>query len=568
MAVNQKTSKITNSEYDSLISSNLDLKNNKEKSIVEGKVVAIEVDTVIVDVGLKSEGRIPITEFSKSGKNPEINIGDSVKVFVDRVDDANGETKLSYEKALKQSAWNSLQYSFDNNKTVTGTPYSKVKGGMSVNLDGVIAFLPGSQIDNRQFITDTKELIAKPLELMILKMDKYRGNIVVSRKAISDIEIKKQREELLTNIKEGSILEGRIKNITDYGAFIDLGGIDGLVHITDIAWRKINHPSDLLEIGNQVKVKVLKYDEEITRLSLGIKQLTDDPWINVDKYFEIEKNYDGEVSGINDQGIFLSINDFDGFVQTTELSWLKKPPHPSKIVQIKDKIKVKILEIDSDKKRLNCSLKRLKKNPWLYIKEKFKVNDVINTKIVNIVDFGIFVEVYDEIDGMIHISDLDWDESKCPSILSNYKKGEKVSVKILDINIDKERISLSIKHLVSNPILDFILKKPVKSIISGKIISINEKGLTVNIAKNINGFIKKKDLAKDELEQRINRFAINETIDSMITSFDEKSKKINLSIKHIEINEEKKLLNKYGSKDSGASLGDILTDVLKENKSS
>ena len=563
MAVNQKTSKITNSEYDSLISSSLDLKNNKEKSIVEGKVVAIETDTIIVDVGLKSEGRIPITEFSRPGKNPDINIGDSVKVFLDRVDGVNGETRLSYEKALKQSAWNNLQDSFDNNKTVTGTPYNKVKGGMSVNLDGVTAFLPGSQIDNRQIITDTKELIDKPLELMILKMDKYRGNIVVSRKAISDIEIKKQREKLLTNIKEGSILEGRIKNITDYGAFIDLGGIDGLIHITDIAWRKINHPSDLLEVGNQVKVKVLKYDEEITRLSLGIKQLTDDPWINVDKYFEIEKNYDGEVSGINDQGIFLSINDFDGFVQITELSWLKKPPHPSKIFQIKDKIKVKVLEIDSEKRRLNCSLKRLKENPWFNIKEKFNVNDIIDTEIVNIVDFGIFVKVYDEIDGMVHISDLDWDESKCSSILSNYKKGEKVSVKILDINIDKERISLSIKHLVNNPTLDFILTKPVKSIISVKIISINEKGLTVNIAKNINGFIKKTDLAKDESEQRINRFAANETIDCMITSFDEKSKKINLSIKEIEIDEEKKLLIKYGSKDSGASLGDIFSDKLK-----
>jgi len=567
MAVNQKTLKITNSEYDSLISKSIDLKNNKEKSIVEGKVVAIETDTIIVDVGLKSEGRIPITEFSKPGKNPEINIGDPVKVFLDTVDGANGETRLSYEKALKQSAWNNLQDSFDNNKTVTGTPYNKVKGGMSVNLDGVIAFLPGSQIDNRQIVIDTKELLDKPLELMILKMDKYRGNIVVSRKAISDIEIKKQREKLLTNIKEGSILEGRIKNITDYGAFIDLGGIDGLVHITDIAWRKINHPSDLLEVGNQIKVKILKYDEEITRLSLGIKQLTDDPWVNVDKYFEIDKNYDGKVSGINDQGIFLSINDFDGFVQTTELSWLKKPPHPSKIVQIKDKIKVKILEIDSEKRRLNCSLKRLKENPWLSIKEKFKVNDIIDTEIVNIVDFGIFVKVYDEIDGMIHISDLDWDESKCLSILSNYKKGEEVSVKILDINTDKERISLSIKHLVNNPILDFILKKPVKSIVSGKIISINEKGLTVNIAKNINGFIKKTDLAKNKFEQRIDRFAVNETIDSMITSFDEKSKKINLSIKDIEINEEKKLLKKYGSKDSGASLGDILTDALKEKKS-
>ena len=439
---------------------------------------------------------------------------------------------------------------------------------MSVNLDGVTAFLPGSQIDNRQIETDTKELIGKPLELMILKMDKYRGNIVVSRKAISEIEIKKQREKLLTNIKEGSILEGRIKNITDYGAFIDLGGIDGLVHITDIVWRKINHPSDLLEVGNQIKVKVLKFEEEITRLSLGIKQLTDDPWINVDKYFNIGKNYDGEISGMNDQGIFLSINNFDGFVQTTELSWLKKPPHPSKIVQIKDKIKVKILEIDSEKRRLNCSLKRLKENPWLSIKEKFKVNDIIDTKIVNIVDFGIFVKVYDEIDGMIHVSDLDWDESKCLSILSNFKKGEKVSVKILDINIDKERISLSIKHLVNNPILDFILKKPLKSIISGKIISINEKGLTVNISKNINGFIKKTDLAKDKSEQRIDRFAVNETIDSMITSFDEKSKKINLSIKDIEINEEKKFLNKYGSKDSGASLSDILNDALKKNESS
>ena len=325
MSVNQKTSKITNSEYESLISKNLELKNNKEKSIVEGKIVAKETDTIIVDVGLKSEGRIPITEFSKPGQNSEINIGDSVKVFVDRVDGVNGETKLSYEKALKQSAWNSLQDSFDNNKTVTGTPFNKVKGGMSVNLDGVTAFLPGSQIDNRQISIDTKELIDKPLELMILKMDKYRGNIVVSRKAIFDIEIKKQREKLLTSIKEGSIIEGRVKNITDYGAFIDLGGIDGLVHITDIAWRKINHPSDLLEIGNRVKVKILKYDEAITRLSLGIKQLSDDPWINVDKHFQINEDHDGEIYSINDQGIFLFINDFDGFVPTTELSWLKKP---------------------------------------------------------------------------------------------------------------------------------------------------------------------------------------------------------------------------------------------------
>ena len=568
MAVKQKNSIITNSEYDNLISQSLDLKNNKEKSIVEGKVVAVETDTIVVDVGLKSEGRIPITEFSKPGQNSEINIGDSIKVFIDKVDGANGETRLSHEKALKQAAWNNLQDSFEKNKIVTGTPFNKVKGGMSVNLDGVIAFLPGSQIDNRQMVNDTKELLNKPLELMILKMDKYRGNIVVSRKAISDSEMKEQREKLLSKITEGSILDGKIKNITDYGAFIDLECIDGLVHITDISWKKTNHPSDLLKIGSPVKVKVLKYDKEFKRLSLGIKQLTEDPWIDVHKHFESEKNYDCEVSGITDQGIFLSMNGYDGFIQTAELSWLKKPPHPSKIVQIKDKIKVRLLEIDSEKRRFNCSLKRLKENPWLSVEKTFKVNDIIDTEIVNIVDFGIFVKVYDEIDGMVHISDLDWDESKCLSTLNNFKKGEKVQVKILEINTDKERISLGIKHLVNNPFLDFIFKHPIKSIISGKIILIDEKGLTVNLTKNINGFIKKTNLAKDKLEQKVDRFANDETIDSMIISFDEKSKKINLSIKDIEIAEEKKVLNKYGSSDSGASLGDILGNVLNKKKSS
>ena len=566
MATKLKASKITNSEYDNLISKNQDLTNKKEKTIVDGKVVALETDTIIVDVGLKSEGRIPIAELKRPGKKTEINVGDSIKVFIDKIDGADGETRLSYEKALKQAAWNNLQDSFDKNQVVTGTPFNRVKGGMSVDLDGVTAFLPGSQIDSKQIMVDTKELLNKTLELMILKMDKYRGNIVVSRKAISDIEMNKQREKLLSNISEGSIIEGKIKNITDYGAFVDLGGIDGLVHITDIAWRKISHPSDLLKIGDTVKVKVLKFDEEITRLSLGIKQLTDDPWAEVSKSFEIKKDYECEVSGITDQGIFLSMSNFDGFIQTAELSWLKKPPHPSKIVQIKDKIKVKILEIDSEKRRLNCSLKRLKENPWLSIKEKFNVNDNIDTEIVNIVDFGIFVKVYDEIDGMVHVSDLDWDESKCLSILKGFKKGEKVSVKVLEIDVDKERISLGIKHLVNNPVLDFISKNPIKSIISGKITSINEKGLTVNIANNINGFIKKVNLAKDKSEQKIDRFAINEKIDSMIISFDEKSKKINLSIKDIEIYEEKKVLDKYGSSNAGASLGDILSDAL-DNKS-
>ena len=567
MVENLKTSKISNSEYENLISECLDLNNNKEKSIVDGKVIAIENDAIIVDVGLKSEGRIPIAEFSRPGQDPEVQVGDSLKVFIDRVDGINGETRLSREKALKQAAWNNLQDCFDNNKIVTGIPFNRVKGGMSVDLNGVVAFLPGSQIDNRQIVADTKELINKPIELMILKMDKYRGNIVVSRKAILDIEMNEQRQKLLSNISEGSILDGKIKNITDYGAFVDLGGIDGLVHVTDISWKKINHPSDILELGSQVKVKILKYDEEITRLSLGIKQLSDDPWDDVDKYFEIDKNYDCEVATITDQGVLLTMpKDFDGFIQPAELSWLKKPPHSSKIVQINDKIKVKLLEIDKEKRRFNCSLKRLKENPWHSIEDKFKVGDTIDTEIVNIVDFGIFVKVFDEIDGMVHVSDLEWDESKSLTTLNSLKKGAKVSVKILEIDIDKERISLGIKHLTNDPVKDFISNNPIKSIISGKIISIDEKGLAVNLDQNINGFIKKANLAKDRLEQKIDRFAIDETIDSMIISFDEKSRKINLSIKDIEIDEEQKVLNKYGSSDSGASLGDILSDALDKNK--
>ena len=564
----KNTSKISNTEYENLITKSLNLENNKEKSIVDGKVIAIENDVVIVDVGLKSEGRIPISEFSRLGQNLEIQVGDSLKVFIDKLDGLNGETRLSREKAVKQAAWNKLQESYDNQKFVTGIPFNKVKGGMSVDLDGVTAFLPGSQIDSRQFVSDTKELLKKPLDLMILKMDKYRGNIVVSRKVISDLELKEQRQALLSKISEGSILEGRIKNITDYGAFVDLGGIDGLVHVTDISWNKIGHPSDVLVLGTNIKVVVLKYDETITRLSLGIKQLTDDPWDKINDYFELEKDYKCEVSAISDLGVFLAMqNNYDGYIQISELSWLKKPPHPSKIIQLNDKLTVKLIEIDNEKRRLNCSLKLLKQNPWDKINKKFSVGDIIDTEIVNKVDFGIFVKILDEIDGMVHVSDLSWSEEECIEILKTYKKKDKVSVKILEINMEKERISLGVKHLKSDPVQEFIDKHPIKSIVSGEIATIDEKGLTVNLDKNINGFIKKSNLAKDRSEQKVDRFAVDEVVDVMIISYDKKSRKINLSIKDIEINEEQKALHKYGSSDSGASLGDILGDALNKKKS-
>ncbi len=563
----QSGNKITNLQYDELITNSLKNSSAKEKSIVVGKIISIENEIVTIDVGLKSEGRVPLNEFSRPGQKSEIEVGDETEVFIENVDNANGETLLSRDKAVKQKAWHNLQLSFSENKIVTGIPFNRVKGGMSVDLDGVVAFLPGSQIETRQIIKDTKELLNKPIELMILKMDKYRGNIVVSRKAITESELKEQRTELLKNIKEGSIIEGKVKNITDYGAFIDLGGIDGLVHVTDISWTKIQNPSDILELNSNIKVKVLKFDEELSRLSLGIKQLTDNPWDAVNENVKINEKMMSKVVSMNENNVHLVINGkYDGVINSSELSWLKKPPHPSKIVNLNEEVEVLILEIDDERKRINCSLKQMKENPWIKLKDKFNINDTLETEIVNIVDFGIFVKVIDEIDGMVHISDLDWDEKECEKIIKNFKKGDSVKVKILDINADKERISLGIKHLNNDPVQEFIEANPINSKVTGKIINIDEKGLKVELDKDnqIFGFIKKTNLSNDKNENKIERFALDENIDSVITSVDTKTRVLNLSIKELEIRDEKEALSKYGSSASGASLGDILGSVLKK----
>ena len=563
----QFQSKISNSEYDTLINDSLKNSSAKEKSIAKGKIISIENEIVTIDVGLKSEGRIPLSEFSRPGQKIEVEVGDETEVFIENVDNANGETLLSREKAVKQKAWHNLQNSFDENKVVTGVPFNRVKGGMSVDLDGVVAFLPGSQIETRQIIKDTKELLNKPLDLMILKMDKYRGNIVVSRKAITENELKEQRSELLKNIKEGSIIEGKVKNITDYGAFIDLGGIDGLVHVTDISWTKINNPADVLELNSTIKIKVLKFDEELSRLSLGIKQLTENPWDKVNENIASNQKVLAKVINMNDNNVHLVINNnYDGVISLNELSWLKKPPHPSKVVNLDDELEVLVLDIDNDKKRINCSLKQMKENPWTKLNEKFNINDTFETEIVNIVDFGIFVKVIDEIDGMVHISDLNWDEKESEKIIKNLKKGEKIKVKILDINAEKERISLGVKHLNNDPVQDFIESNPINSKVTGKIINIDEKGLKIELdnEKQIFGFIKKSNLSNDKNENKTDRFALDEKVDSIILSIDTKNRFINLSIKELEIRDEKEALNKYGSSASGASLGDILGSVLKK----
>ena len=565
--IDQIESKISNSEYDDLISKSFKNTNVKEKSIVTGKIVSIENDIVTIDVGLKSEGRIPINEFSRPGQKTEINIGDETEVYIENVDNSDGETSLSREKAVKQKAWHELQDNFSNNKVVSGVPFNRVKGGMSVDLNGVTAFLPGSQIDTRQIIKDTKELLNKPLDLLILKMDKYRGNIVVSRKAITENELKEQRKELLDSIEEGSIIKGKVKNITDYGAFIDLGGMDGLVHVTDISWTKINNPSDVLELNQEIKVKVLKFDEELSRLSLGIKQLTENPWDSVNDNLKMDDIISAKISNIGDNQVNVLINEkFDGVISINELTWLKKPTHPSKIVNLNDIIEIKVLEIDDERKKINCSLKQMRENPWEKLRENYNVNDSFETEIVNIVDFGIFVKVQDEIDGMVHVSDLSWDEQECNSILKNFKKGDKVKVKILDINVEKERISLGIKHLNNDPIQEFLNKNPIDSKITGKIIEVDEKNLKVELdsAKKIIGYIKKVNLSRDKNEQKTERYAVGENVDSIIISVDNKSRTLNLSIKKLEIQDEKDALSKYGSSASGASLGDILGSVLKK----
>ncbi len=559
--------KISNSQYDELIAKTFKNTKIKENSIITGKIVSVENDIVTIDVGLKSEGRIPLNEFSRPGYKPELNVGEETEVYIENVDNANGETVLSREKAVKQQAWHNLQESFTNNTIVTGIPYNRVKGGMSVDLNGVTAFLPGSQIDTRQITKDTKELLNKPLELLILKMDKYRGNIVVSRKAITESEMKEQRKELLSKIQEGSIIEGKVKNLTDYGAFIDLGGLDGLVHVTDISWTKINNPSDILELNQNIKVKVLKFDEELSRLSLGIKQLSENPWESVNDNIKIDQVIEAKVINISDNHINILINEkYDGLITLSELTWLKKPPHPSKIVNTNETVSIKVLEIDDDKKRLICSLKQMKDNPWEKLKDTYDINDSFETEIVNIVDFGIFVKVQDEIDGMVHVSDLSWDEKECDKILKDFKKGDKIKVKILDINVEKERISLGVKHLIDDPIQNYIDNNPLKSKLTGKIITIDDKGIKVELDpdNNIFGFIKKNNLSKDKNEQRNERFAVGENIDSIFISVDQKTRSLNLSIKELEIQEEKDALSKYGSSDSGASLGDILGSVLKK----
>lgn len=531
-------------------------------TVTKGTIVAIGDEFVTVDVGLKSEGRLPISEFGAA----QLKVGDIVDVFVDRYEDRNGNVVLSREKARREEAWGDLEKSMNDNEHVIGTIFGRVKGGFTVDLNGVTAFLPGSQIDVRP-IRDVTPLIGVAQPFALLKMDKVRGNIVVSRRAVLEESRAEQRSEMIKNLAEGQVVEGTVKNITDYGAFIDLGGVDGLLHVTDISWKRITNPAELLSVGQTVKVQIIKFNSDTGRISLGMKQLESDPWTDIVARFPVGSTFKGKVSNIADYGVFVELAPgIEGLVHVSEMSWTKKNVHPSKIVSLGQDVDVIVLDVDESKRRISLGMKQIQENPWKKFAETHKVGDIIEGEIKNIIEFGIFVGLTDDIDGMIHSSDLSWDKSGDEAI-KEYKKGQTVKAKVLDIDVEKERISLGIKQLESDPFEGSEATVKKGAVATCVVSAITDGGIEVDL-NGYKGFIKRTDLAKDKSEQRPDRFAVGEKVDAKIMTVDAKNHKVTLSIKAREIAEEKAAMAEFGSADSGASLGDILGAALAKKKTS
>ena len=540
-----------------------------EGSVVKGKIIAIEAEHAIIDVGLKSEGRIPLKEFTAPGQDPELQVGDNVEVYVERMEDKDGQALLSREKARREEAWVILERAFEAQERVTGVIFGRVKGGFTVDLSGATAFLPGSQVDIRP-INDVNALMGAPQPFQILKIDRRRGNIVVSRRAVLEESRAEARSELVSNLVEGQKLKGVVKNITDYGAFVDLGGVDGLLHVTDIAWRRINHPSEALTVGQTVDVQVIRFNEETQRISLGMKQLQSDPWENAIEKFKTGIRLNGRVTNITDYGAFVELDDgVEGLVHVSEMSWTKKNVHPGKIVSTSQEVEVVVLEVDLTKRRISLGLKQATDNPWEEFDTNNNIGDVIKGEINNITEFGLFVGLTDDIDGLVHLSDISWSSSG-EEVLEKFKKGDNIEAKILDIDLEKERISLGIKQLTSNPAADAAEKVKKGDAVTCVITAVTEQGLEVRVGDSLFGFIKRTDLARDRSEQRVERFAVDEKVDAIISQIDSKNNKLTLSIKAREMAEEKQAMAEFGSSDSGASLGDILGAALakKEDTSS
>ena len=549
-------------EFAKLLEESFEINQINEGKIVKGTVISIESDLVIVDVGLKTEGRISLNEFSSNDGAHGLEIGDQVDVYLERIENALGDAVLSRDKAKREENWIKLEEDQKNNVIVEGFINGKVRGGFTVDINGTQAFLPGSQVDVRP-IKDIRPFMNAPQSFHILKMDKKRGNIVVSRKSVLSDNNSIDKSEILKNLNDGQEIEGIVKNITDYGAFVDLGGVDGLLHVTDISWKRINKPSEVINIGDKVKVKILKIIKEDMKISLGMKQLLDDPWLDSENKYIVGNKYKGLVTNMADYGAFVEVDGgLEGLVHVSEMSWVSKIQKPENYVSIGDELEVMVLEIDTTKKRLSLGIKQCVDNPWENFAQKNPIGTVLKGNIQNITDFGIFVQVEEGLDGLVHLSDIDW---KVPGDLAikEYNVGQEIEAQILDFEIDKERISLGIKQLAGDPIGDVDLKKG--SVVTCAVINADKGGIDVEIGEGFPAFIKRNDLSMDKSEQDPSRFEVGQKVDAKIMSFDKKSRRVTLSIKALQISDEKEAIKQYGSKDSGASLGDILGEAFDKN---
>ena len=555
----------TGEDFAALLEESLGANEDLEGSVIKGVVVAIENDDAVVDVGLKSEGRVALKEFSLPGQPAEIKVGDTVEVYLERMENRNGEAVLSREKARREEAWEKLEEAFEKTERVTGHIFGRVKGGFTVDLSGAVAFLPGSQVDIRP-VRDVAPLMNSPQPFQILKMDRRRGNIVVSRRAVLEETRAEARSELLNTLSEGQVLEGVVKNITDYGAFVDLGGIDGLLHVTDMAWRRIAHPSEVLSIGETVKVQVIKVNPESQRISLGMKQLESDPWDGVEVKFPVSAKFTGRVTNITDYGAFVEIEPgIEGLVHVSEMSWTKKNVHPGKIVSTSQEVEVVILDVDPTKRRISLGLKQTMDNPWEAFEASNPVGTLVEGEIKGITEFGLFVGLESGVDGLVHLSDITW-EGSGEEAAAQYQKGQTVKAKVLDVSVEKERISLGIKQLTDDPFESASEGLKKGATVTCTVSEVKEGGIEVTLPSGWSAFVRRSDLSRDRSDQRPDRFAPGDKVDAKIMSIDPDSRRVSISIKALEVAEEKEALKQFGSSDSGASLGDILGAAIRDKE--
>ncbi|MGN6100913.1 MAG: 30S ribosomal protein S1 [Devosia sp.] len=557
---------VTKEDFESMLLDSFADNEPLEGTVVKGKIVAIEKDLAIIDVGLKTEGRIALKEFGQAGRDGTLKVGSDVEVYVDRVENSMGEAVLSREKARREESWVKLEEKYNNNERVEGVIFNQVKGGFTVDLEGAVAFLPRSQVDIRP-IRDIGPLMNVPQPFQILKMDKRRGNIVVSRRAILEESRAEQRSEIVQQLEEGQIVDGVVKNITDYGAFVDLGGIDGLLHVTDIAWRRVNHPSEVLSIGETIKVQIIRINHESHRISLGMKQLQADPWEGIAAKYPVGARYTGRVTNITDDGAFVELEPgIEGLIHVSEMSWTKKNVHPGKIVSTSQEVEVMVLEVDPEKRRISLGLKQTLANPWETFADKYPIGSVVEGEVKNKTEFGLFIGLDGDVDGMVHLSDLDYGKPG-EQALDEYNRGDIVKAKVLDVDVEKERISLGIKQLGSDPVADAGDAVRKNAVVTGVVTDVTDGGIEVKIeGTELTAFIRRADLSRDRNDQRPERFAKGDKVDARVTQLDRKTGRIGLSIKALEIAEEKEAVAAYGSSDSGASLGDILGAALKDRE--